>query len=105
MNLLKIRNEIYYYKAGHITKRQRLFFLLCFSIFITWIYSFCLLVVYASAVSNSEYIATEYGIATDVALFKELFRILPVGSETRKMSVRISGAPAKALTGRLPNEN
>jgi len=37
--------------------------------------------------------------------FKDLFRILPVGSEKRKMSVRMSGAPAKILTGHLPNEN
>jgi hypothetical protein len=30
---------------------------------------------------------------------------LPVGSEVRILSVRISGAPAKILTGHLPNEN
>jgi len=40
-----------------------------------------------------------------VTCLKELFRILSVGRETRKMSVRIPGAPAKILTGHLPNEN
>jgi hypothetical protein len=42
MNLLKIRNEIYNYKASHITNRQRLLFLLCFSISIACLLTYLL---------------------------------------------------------------
>jgi hypothetical protein len=42
INLLKIRNEICNYKASHITNRQRLLFLLCFSISIACLLAYLL---------------------------------------------------------------